>query len=373
MKLLFVCFTMFIVLGSPVGSRAGLFDSEVDKAKEFIAVKMYPQAIAILEKEINDSPTNAEAHYQLGICYISKGDFNRAEERFASAVVLDTEYGNQIGGEWQAAGTQELRKGNISSAEHLFRKAVSYQPSLKSEISGALSTKGYDEAKNGQESSAVQAISSAIDFDSGAKSVITQKIYALGEAALKTDDLKTAGVCFSILGRLDSSYNVQIADLYFQLGTQSVPKSMFLLFDMSQKIHPEMKTRIADHLVMLAKTGTLPDSDEKLVKNEAKRYLGKAEYEKEFPIVWTQVGPTHTFKGEGLETKVYSLECLVDFKKGDKIVIEGNFMVKDSDGWKSPDNNGKYTLTARLNKKNSFIIIKAPKDELVRMAVLQQM
>ena len=62
----------FIALFIFVSDGNALFDSNVDKAKEFLQAGMYPQAIALLEKEINDNPTNAEAHFQLGICYINQ-------------------------------------------------------------------------------------------------------------------------------------------------------------------------------------------------------------------------------------------------------------------------------------------------------------
>lgn len=47
--------------------------SNLSKAKDFMKAGMYPQAIALLEKEVNDNPTNAEAHFQLGNAYSTKG------------------------------------------------------------------------------------------------------------------------------------------------------------------------------------------------------------------------------------------------------------------------------------------------------------
>ena len=54
-----------------------------------MASGMYPQAIELLNKAIHEKPTNAEAHFQQGICYVNTGNFRNADERFASAVTLD--------------------------------------------------------------------------------------------------------------------------------------------------------------------------------------------------------------------------------------------------------------------------------------------
>jgi len=108
-----------------------LFSSNVDKAKEFMQAGMYPQAIALLEKEINDNPTNAEAHFQLGICYINQNNYSSADERFSSAVRLKPDYGYKIGKEFKKAADAALKKGSLSTAETLFDEAIEYDPSLK--------------------------------------------------------------------------------------------------------------------------------------------------------------------------------------------------------------------------------------------------
>ena len=61
-----IVFLVIFALSSP--SQA-FFNRDVKKAKEFMAAGMYPQAIELLSKRINDKPTDAEAHFQLGICF----------------------------------------------------------------------------------------------------------------------------------------------------------------------------------------------------------------------------------------------------------------------------------------------------------------
>ena len=115
---------------------------EVNKAKEFMAAGMYPQAIELLSKRINDKPSDSEAHFQLGICFIHTKNYQRADERFASAVRLQPDYGYKIGGQYQKAGTEKLNKGQIQSAIHLYDKAIKYQPNLKNKIAMQCKTVG---------------------------------------------------------------------------------------------------------------------------------------------------------------------------------------------------------------------------------------
>jgi len=107
---------------------------EVKKAKEFMAAGMYPQAISLLEKRVNEKPTDVEGHYQLGICYINTGDYSDANARFSSAVKLEPDYGYKIGEEWKKAGDEALNAGRDNQASGLYAKAIKYQPNLKNGI-----------------------------------------------------------------------------------------------------------------------------------------------------------------------------------------------------------------------------------------------
>ena len=100
------------------------------KAKEFMAAGMFPQAIELLKKRINDKPTDAEAHYTLGVCYINTGNFSQAEERFASAVRLEPDYGFKIGGDFKKVADDALKQWDLDQAERLYHQALKYNPKL---------------------------------------------------------------------------------------------------------------------------------------------------------------------------------------------------------------------------------------------------
>ncbi|MBN1834035.1 MAG: tetratricopeptide repeat protein [Deltaproteobacteria bacterium] len=108
--------------------------NDVSKAQEFMDAGMYPQAIELLNKRTSERPYDAEAHFKLGVCYINTGNYSGANERFISAVRLDSDYGFQIGGVYKNAGYAAFDEGRVSLAQNLFQAAVEYQPSLKDGI-----------------------------------------------------------------------------------------------------------------------------------------------------------------------------------------------------------------------------------------------
>lgn len=108
--------------------------ASMGKAKEFMQAGMFPQAAVLLQKEIMEKPTNAEAHFLLAICYMNQGNFLGADERFASVIRLDPEYGYKIGSEYMKVGKFMMDRGRVWDADAYFKKAITYQPNLKNDI-----------------------------------------------------------------------------------------------------------------------------------------------------------------------------------------------------------------------------------------------
>jgi tetratricopeptide (TPR) repeat protein len=109
----------------------GCGNSGVEKAKEFMAAGMYPQAKELLDKRIQENPEDAEAHYTLGVCFLNTGDLHKADERFASAVRLKADYGFQIGGDSMKMGKDASIQGDTHKMKVFFEKAIQFQPGLK--------------------------------------------------------------------------------------------------------------------------------------------------------------------------------------------------------------------------------------------------
>jgi len=142
-----------------------LLSADVQKAKEFMVAKMYPQAIALLNYRINVKPTDAEAHFQLGICYIAQDNFSGADQRFESAVALKSGYKYKIGGEYKKAGIEALNKGRISQAKRSFGKAVNYQPNLKADIAKECFSAGEKYLNQHQSNAADELLFVAVEYD----------------------------------------------------------------------------------------------------------------------------------------------------------------------------------------------------------------
>ena len=176
--------TLLIVLSFALFSATPAFAwGEVKKAKEFMAAGMYPQAIELLDKRVNDKPTDAEAHYQLGICYINTGKYSRADERFASAVRIKPDYGYKIGGEYKKAGTENLNKGQISQAKTLFNQAIKYQPNLKQNIVKEAFSQGKNLFDQSQYNAADNRFKVALTFDASLSKQVCDMYFELGQKA----------------------------------------------------------------------------------------------------------------------------------------------------------------------------------------------
>ena len=160
-----------------------LFDNDVKKAKEFMTAGMYPQAIELLNKRINEKPTDAEAHFQLGVCYINTGNYSGADARFGSAVKLKSDYGYQIGEKYKKVGDEALNKGNTGQAQSLYQMAVQYQPDLKDGIVKETFSQGKGFFEKGQYDVADRSFSVATSFDSSLKRTICDMYFNLGQSA----------------------------------------------------------------------------------------------------------------------------------------------------------------------------------------------
>lgn len=183
-KMLWASGIAVIMLTLTVFPVQAFFSADVKKAKEFMNAGMYPQAIELLNKRINDKPTDAEAHYQLGVCYVKTGSFGQAEERFASAVRLKPDYGYQVGGDFKKAGSEALDKGHIGRAQSLFEKAVEYQPDLKAGIAKECFSAGEKYLNQQQSSTADDLLSMAVKYDPSLRQDMERICRAYGEKLL---------------------------------------------------------------------------------------------------------------------------------------------------------------------------------------------
>jgi len=210
-RLFIISFTL--ILSCTILSCA-LFDNDVDEAKKFMSAGMYPQAITLLEKRINEKPTDAEAHFQLAICYIKQGKYIDAKERFDSAVNLKAAYGYNIGTELYKTAKKELDNEQIDKARRLFFMAIKYQPNLREDISHEVFTKGKTLFDQHRYNEADLIFSLAVSFDNNLSRRICDMYYKLGQTATDDKSLifyrKTANYC--------NAYNVKIGKRLLEIA-----------------------------------------------------------------------------------------------------------------------------------------------------------
>ena len=234
---------MFFAINTASTSQASL-DSDVKRAKAFMAAGMYPQAIELLDKRINEKQTDVEAHFQLGICHIKTGSLTKANKQFVSTVGLKPDYGYKIGGECKTIGDQALNNGDYGRAKNLYQLAIKYQPSLKEKIARDC-------------------------FEQGTNH-FNYKNYG------PADDI------FRLAAVFDSSYSHQISEMYFNLGNSVDDINCIDYYRISAKYSNSYNREIGLKLAALTMVPKTLEADKRMYKEEASKYLSKVEMKNAF-------------------------------------------------------------------------------------------
>ena len=206
------------------------FADNISKAKEFMKAGMYPQAVALLKKEIygdeksDGNPLNAEAHFQLGACYVNQLNFNMADDRFASAVQIKPKYGYQISEIYRNAGNFYLNKGKVKKAETLFSKAIDYHPGLRE--------------------------------------IIANELFSTGQFCLQQGNLVLGEKNFFIASMLDNNLNQQISTLYCDLGNSTEDKNCFYFYDQAKSYSGTHNREI---VASLLKRGNRQNEEQRII------------------------------------------------------------------------------------------------------------
>lgn len=245
------------------------YAGNVSKAREFMKAGMYPQAIALLEKEIygdernqtTANPANAEAHYLLGACLVQKGDYGKADERFASAVKLNSDFGYKIGNVYKDAGQTLVKDGKLGAANELFQKAVSYDPRLGKEIAAFLFEIGKSYGRH-------DLLSLAASYDLALSKSIAELYHSLSKGA-ETEEAKVD--LLGMAARYDNTYEDEYALNRESLGRYHLDKAKELA------TKPGKETVTEQHRAF------------------AKKYLGNTVVEAELPDKALYKPGTYTF------------------------------------------------------------------------------
>lgn len=248
--------------------------NEVKKAREFMQAGMYPQAIELLGKRINDKPSDGDAHFQLGVCFIHTKNYRGADERFSSAVRLKSDFGYKIGGQYQKAGTEKLNNGQTQSAINLFNKAVKYQPSLKKQIATQCKTKGLTYLEKNKAKEAIMLLTEAAAHQPQLKEEIAKILFDKGSKYLFNGGISTALLYYNASTTLNRKYKPMIRQAFISCVNQekfSPNKQIYLLHLAVQQSNADNKQEI----ISILKTLGQKFNEKKILQENVKTELNR--------------------------------------------------------------------------------------------------
>jgi len=120
----------------------------MDKARNYVEVKMYEEAIPLLEMEVQEHPKNAEAHFLLGKSYLHTDEEEKAEISFNRAIKAQPIFKTQVANEYKELGIKLLEEGELDQAKDRFDKIVNFESETRIEIAEILIKKGKELAES---------------------------------------------------------------------------------------------------------------------------------------------------------------------------------------------------------------------------------
>jgi len=225
------------------------YADNLTSARELRKAGKYTQAVELLNKEISTNPSNAEAHIELGACYINMGNVSRAEGRFATAMKLSPLYADEISEIYKKAGFDFVDRERADEATKLFEKALAYRRDIKPAVVSALMDKG--------------------------KAFVPKKQY------------NEAEVRFSVALSLDQSGKSEICELFAELGDAADERNCLAFYQRAAN-YCGLNEKIGTRLLSIAKKLARRPGAEKdtaVYREDASRFLGEAVVQAKFPEV----------------------------------------------------------------------------------------
>ena len=83
-------------------------------AQDYIAARMYVDAISLIEEEIRTTPKNDEAHFLLGVAFLHTNQAEKADEAFHRAVNLNSRCKDRIARTYYEIGIHFLNQESLA-------------------------------------------------------------------------------------------------------------------------------------------------------------------------------------------------------------------------------------------------------------------
>ena len=149
-------------------------DSNVKKAEEFVQVKMYAEALNVLQKEILEQPKNVDAHLLSAKIYLLQNDETKAREAFERAILIDTKQKRRVGEVYMALGDETLTQDE-ARAIAFYRAAARYDAELGAKIAQTLFRRAEELSQTARDAAKPLAyLVYCLEFDAGQRDKIAE-------------------------------------------------------------------------------------------------------------------------------------------------------------------------------------------------------
>jgi len=131
----FIVFFIFLLFVLGCGTKT------IKKAKDFMEIGMYKEAIFLLEKEVLKHPKNAEVHFLLGKAYLYTSEGEKAKVSFDRAVKVKIKMKDAVVDEYLKLAFELIEEGRLESERKiliLFDQIINLNPNAKRRIAQEL-------------------------------------------------------------------------------------------------------------------------------------------------------------------------------------------------------------------------------------------
>ena len=159
----------------------------VKKAEEFVQVKMYAEALNALQKEILDTPKNADAHLLTAKIYLLQGDEDKARESFERAILIETKQKRRVGETYKQAADETFAQDE-ERALALYRTATQYDSDTGAAIAQTFLKRAEELSQTARDATKPLAyLNYCLEFDPGQREKIAEFAYTTAALYFEKD------------------------------------------------------------------------------------------------------------------------------------------------------------------------------------------
>lgn len=232
-SVLLIVLIMLFAAGMPGAETAGKKWRE--KGFSAMEIRYYNVAIACFEKAVALDPTDAESHFNMGICYNKEGKTKEATSCYKKAVAIDPEFAKAH----YRLGAIYAEEGKLKKAISEFKKAIAVKPDYREahcDLGVVYDEKGMlDEAiSEYKKTLAMKYDIPMVNYNLGIV------YYKKGLDALSADCLYKSGLLF--LGEGDRDNALKAYEALKKTKSKELEKTLF------ERLHPDLRNKQGEQL-----------------------------------------------------------------------------------------------------------------------------